>query len=594
MNLPDPSYISPPAATAVVRSYPPPEQTRNIISKEIVINPTGLRTVNRFLDYILHEFLARAKSGSLHRLREAVGLVIRTTLGTAAMVQAEEDLADFLAENGDDSGFYDEMDSDDEVHGQHDAGWNLEKVWLRARTKCMVYSTLGDKDEQDFPDEEEEEEDYELPASKRKISGVGAVYLTAILEFIGEQCLLVAARTAYRRVAASVHDVNSIIDPIQMVVEDADVKRGIAEESLTTRLWRKWKRSEKILSTMSSSSSVYSTDTQRGYENHAENISRIPFTPAQAARELGRKGSAISILSVPSMSRTTSVESNDPRPHSVPISPTSPTGRKHRHRRSKNSGESGSGTMRESASVTNIKDTLGGRGVMLPDSPHSPRADEYISPTSPSTEYRHHRSISEGSLSRPPVSPGLSARGKGFLLRPRTADDGLDSTERIDSPKRRISSPVEDDALKTPTPQTRTQFFDNAAPATKKAIEEDVIIVGGEAGLDVFSSLMRLLISSTPSGRLKPPSTNDSISLPRHPKPALSNPKSATKFFLANSPKVVQHHHMSSPPSKHPKKKIQSAIRSQSNQYPVSLQRTPTPPQKSKLNVFKSLTQPLQ
>jgi hypothetical protein len=495
MNHPDPSYISTPAADAVVRSYPPPEQTRNVISKDIVITTAGLRTVNLFLDYILHEFLARAKSGSLHRLREAVGMVIRTTLGTAAMVQAEEDLADFLAENGDDNGYYEDMDSDDEVHAQPDAGWNLEKVWLRARTKCMIYSTLGDKDEQDFPDEEEDEEDYELPASKRKISGVGAVYLTAILEFIGEQCLLVAARTAYRRVAASIHDVNLITEPIEMVVEDVDVKRGIAEESLTTRLWRKWKRSEKIMSNISTASSVYSTDTHRGYEVHAENITRIPFTPAQAARELDRKGSRSSIYSVPSMSRTTSVESNDPRPSSLPISPTSPTGRKHRQRRSKNSGPSDSGTMRESVSVTNIKETLGGRGVMLPDSPRSPRMDEYISLTTSPTGYKHQRSISEGSISRPPVSPSVSARGKEILLaRPRTADDRMDSTERIDAPKRRISSPLEEDPLQTPTPQTCAQFFNAAAPATKKEIEEDVIIVGGEAGLDVSPSPKRCLI----------------------------------------------------------------------------------------------------
>ena len=487
MNLPDPSYISEPAADAVVRSYPPPEQTRNVISNEIVIDPTGLRTVNLFLDYILHEFLSRSKSGSLHRLREAVGNVIRTTLGTAAMVQAEEDLADFLAENGDHSGFYEEMDSEEDVHVEPDAVWNLEKVWSRARTKCMIYSTLGDKDEQDFLEEEEDEEDYELPASKRKVSGVGAVYLTAILEFIGEQCLLVAARTAYRRVAASIHDVNLVAEPIQIVVEDADVKRGIAEESLTTRLWRKWKRSEKILSTISSGSSIYPPDTHRGYENHSESISRIPFMPAQAAREFNRRSSRNITLSVPNISSSSGGESDGPRPQSLPISPTSPTGRKYRHRRSKHSGGSDSGTMRESASVTNIKETLGERGVVLPDSPYSSRTEEYISPTGSPTGYKHRRSISEGSLQRPPVSPTVSARGKEILVRPRTADDRYVSIDRIDSPKRPLSSSLSDDPLKTPTPQTRAQFLDNTVP-TKKTAEEDVFIVGGEAGLDVSLS----------------------------------------------------------------------------------------------------------
>ena len=422
-------------------------------------------------------------------------MVIRTTLGTAAMVQAEEDLADFLAENGDDNGYYEDMDSDDEVHGQPDAGWNLEKVWLRARTKCMVYSTLGDKDEQDFPDEDEDEEDYELPASKRKISGVGAVYLTAILESIGEQCLLVAARTAYRRVAASIQDVNLITEPIEMVVEDVDVKRGIAEESLTTRLWRKWKRSEKIMSNISTASSVYSTETHRGYEIHTENISRIPFTPAHAARELDRKGSRNSIYSVPSMSRTTSVESNDPRPSSLPISPTSPTGRKHRQRRSRTPARRILAPCAKVSPSQISRKRWGNGESCVPDSPRSPRMDDYVSLTTSPTGYKHQRSISEGSISRPPISPGVSARGKEILLaRPRTADDRMDSTERIDAPKRRISSPLEEDPLQTPTPQTCPQFFNAAAPATKKAIEEDVIIVGGEAGLDVPPPPKRCLI----------------------------------------------------------------------------------------------------
>ena len=149
MNVPEPEYISLEAANAVVTSYPAPETTRNVISKDVSINPAGLRIINFFLDYILHEFLARAKATSLFRLREAVALVIRTTLGTAAMVQAEEELADYLNEN--DVELYDnEQESDFEEPDQVESGWNLEKVWIRARTRCMLYSTLGNKEDEDF------------------------------------------------------------------------------------------------------------------------------------------------------------------------------------------------------------------------------------------------------------------------------------------------------------------------------------------------------------------------------------------------------------------------------------------------------------
>src|SRR5579862_4894326 len=78
MHVADPSYISLDAANAIISSYPPPETTRNIISKDVSVTPTGLRIVNLFLDYMLHEFLAKARATGLVKLREAVASVIRT------------------------------------------------------------------------------------------------------------------------------------------------------------------------------------------------------------------------------------------------------------------------------------------------------------------------------------------------------------------------------------------------------------------------------------------------------------------------------------------------------------------------------------
>src|ERR1700737_1381698 len=151
VQVEEPSYISLEAANAIVASYPPPETTRNVISKDIAVTEPALRTVNMFFDYILHEFLSRAKSTSLLRLRGAVSLVIRTTLGTAAMVEAEQELAAYLHDS--DTELYADGDESDEDGQDIPSTWNLEKVWVRARSKCMIYSTLGDKEEDDFQEE---------------------------------------------------------------------------------------------------------------------------------------------------------------------------------------------------------------------------------------------------------------------------------------------------------------------------------------------------------------------------------------------------------------------------------------------------------
>src|SRR5579859_6564228 len=382
MHVTDPSYISLDAANAIVASYPPPETTRNVISDDTSVSPAGLRTVNMFLDYILHEFLARAKATSLLRLREAVALVIRTTLGTAAMVEAEQELAAYLHDS--DAELYGHGDESDDEDENGEATWNLEKVWARARTKCMIYSTLGDKEEDDFEEESEEDADYDLPASKRKLSPAGAIYLTAVLEFIGEHCFLVSARAAFHRLGSALRANDPLTQPVPLIVEDADVKRGIAEDDLTTRIWRKWKRSEKLLTTLSEHTHRRHTEPRRTIDSRtgSETLTRLPFTPAQASKELGPVDPRrISIVSAPDIDTVREENSHgiDSRTMSLPPSSLgkSSFAGKHKRRHHRGSSDSQSGTVRQSESVTNIKETLGERGVMLPDSPRSSRSSPF-------------------------------------------------------------------------------------------------------------------------------------------------------------------------------------------------------------------------
>lgn len=498
MDVPEPSYISLEAANAIVSSYPAPETTKNIISGDVIVTDAGLRTINLFLDYILHEFLARGKSTSLYRLREAVALVIRTALGTAAMVEAEQELAVNLHDS--DTELYDAGDESDGDFEKNEAAWNLEKVWARARVKCMIYSTLGDKEEEDFEEEEEDEADYDIPASKRKLSAAGAIYLIAVLEFIGEHCFIVAARHAYHRLAHSIKTTNPQSAPIPLTIEDADVKRGIAEDDLTTRLWRKWKRSEKLLSTMSIISAV---NAERGDSSRADStLTRLPFGPTQLARRS-------SIVSAPDMSRGESSDTIEARTKSLPISPTKATAeKKNRNRHSKVYFDSKTANESRRDSVSNIKETLGERGVTLPDSPHSSghNSDEFLGEPS-SSQPNHRQSFSESDING--FASGTSKRDANSAQV--EDDDTTEYHDSLTSPQKERFSRIEpvDDDLKTPTLEHPPQL--NGESKTEKK-DEDAVVVGGDAGFDVISSIT-LLRHSSLSGRLEHLLANDSISL---------------------------------------------------------------------------------
>lgn len=504
MHVTDPSYISLEAANAIVASYPPPETTRNVISDDTSVNPDGLRTVNMFLDYILHEFLARAKATSLLRLREAVALVIRTTLGTAAMVEAEQELAAYLHDS--DAELYGHGDESDDDNDNGDSTWNLEKVWARARTKCMIYSTLGDKEEDDFEEESEEDADYDLPASKRKLSPAGAIYLTAVLEFIGEHCFLVSARTAFHRLGSSLRANDPHTQPVPLVVEDADVKRGIAEDDLTTRIWRKWKRSEKLLTTLSEHTHRRHTEPRRTIDSRtgSETLTRLPFTPAQASKQLGpvdpRRSS---IVSAPDIDTTREEISHgvDSRTMSLPPSSPGKSSFAGKHKRHHHRGTSDSGTVRQSESVTNIKETLGERGVMLPDSPRSSRAnpfDEMAVNGIASAESRPLRPVVLSQDSTDNILQSVFVRGKEISQAPRENHLETEYQDALATPPLDHMKAVEDtevpDPMRTPTPGHATKFSSTEPhqPSMPSESEEDVVVMGGDGGLDVIAMYHRV------------------------------------------------------------------------------------------------------
>lgn len=207
-----------------------------------LVTLTALQLVNNFLDQLLFNILSVSRSTALNSLRPAVTEVLKPKLAKDAINQADEELREYLG-GGD----------EDELllpHGSEASrDWDLELVWKRTRLRCMVYSSLGDLEEED-EDYFMEQEGLEIGSDEQPddvISPAVAIFLTSILEYMGEQALVVAGQGAYHRLQARLEkelkdgarDVNDIVD--RVVVDDLDMDRVALDRTLG-RLWRGWKK----------------------------------------------------------------------------------------------------------------------------------------------------------------------------------------------------------------------------------------------------------------------------------------------------------------------------------------------------------------
>lgn len=213
-----------------------------------LVNPGALNLVNNFLDQLLFNFLAISKSTSLASLRPAVVETLKPKLAKEAIHQADQELEEYLG-GGD----------DEELISFHNGiepsgDWDLELVWKRTRLRCMVYSSLGDMEEEDEDHYTELEHLDGPPGSTNRysnqlgvVSPAVAIFLTSILEFMGEQALTVAGQAAYHRMRSKQQkderDGSSVPKNVadRVVVEEVDVERVALDRTLG-RLWRGWKK----------------------------------------------------------------------------------------------------------------------------------------------------------------------------------------------------------------------------------------------------------------------------------------------------------------------------------------------------------------
>jgi hypothetical protein len=214
-----------------------------------LVAPPALKLVNRFLDQLLFNFLSISRSTSLGSLRPAVSEVLKPKLAKDAISGAEQELHEYLGGG-----------EDEELLAFHNglepsSDWDLELVWKRTRLRCMVYSSLGDMEEEDedyYTDQEQLDGPPGLNSNRFSnnpgvVSPAVAIFLTSILEYMGEQVLIVAGQAAYHRLRAKhereeredISTLSEIAD--RVVVEESDMERVALDRTLG-RLWRGWKK----------------------------------------------------------------------------------------------------------------------------------------------------------------------------------------------------------------------------------------------------------------------------------------------------------------------------------------------------------------
>lgn len=252
---PLPEYISHWSAAQVVNEAQDAQRGRGRLSDDedifsqrnarADVSEGAVATVNAFLDKLLYDILATARSTSLLALRPAVTDVLKKSLARDAIATAEANLEDLLALQDDDS------DDSRVTKSPNLSGtkWNLEFIWKRSRLRVMMRS---EKSEFDIDDDERYTQEEGLLATGRRFSqttGVislsAEIFLAGVLDYLGEQLLSLAATSASNRsrrrasITRATSGANSSADAL---VEESDVEKA-ALNSAMDRLWRVWRKS---------------------------------------------------------------------------------------------------------------------------------------------------------------------------------------------------------------------------------------------------------------------------------------------------------------------------------------------------------------
>ena len=234
---PSPAYVAASVASQIVTDIYDSEQNLDHagdlltpMAQGALFSEDALVLVNAFLDYILFCILGSARKTSLDTIRAAILEVLKAKLAREATADADYELANLMGDDEDESADENEPAS---------ATWDLDRIWKRTRLRIMVYTRLGEMDD----DEEMEYLDYEEEsADMGLIPPAAAIYLTSVMESVAEKVIRCAGQAALIRIIKEAKRDGP--SQQRVTVEERDAEK-IALDSTLGRLWRIWKRNLK-------------------------------------------------------------------------------------------------------------------------------------------------------------------------------------------------------------------------------------------------------------------------------------------------------------------------------------------------------------
>ncbi|KAG5513430.1 hypothetical protein PMAC_001494 [Pneumocystis sp. 'macacae'] len=218
-DIPSAAYISREAAVSVILSSI--TEFKNSFPIPLDLSPKVLQLINEFLDYILFVFLKASQSISISCLRNSILSELPSQLGIEAMSEAEAELQTYIDEH---------MANESISENYQEVSLCLYDVWDKARAKCMIYSTLGDQEKENFSNTTWNDE---------LISPSIAIYTTSILEFIAEHILLAAGNACRQRLNETKNSFP--------IVEEIDLNKGLESDEAIISLWNRWKFTDNFI-----------------------------------------------------------------------------------------------------------------------------------------------------------------------------------------------------------------------------------------------------------------------------------------------------------------------------------------------------------
>ncbi|CAG8639109.1 1416_t:CDS:2 [Funneliformis caledonium] len=172
----DTLYISQRAANAIIADVAPYR-----------ISSEALLAINNLLDEFLYFLVDSARSLDLVKIKLAIGQVLPTSLGKNAVQEAELELKTYVESGNSDH----TKEKTIEI-----TPFPLQKVFEQFRLRCQFFSTLGergadDRDRDTVPDLYSSEGIHIAPSL--------AIYLTAVLEYVGEYILILVAKASEKQ-----------------------------------------------------------------------------------------------------------------------------------------------------------------------------------------------------------------------------------------------------------------------------------------------------------------------------------------------------------------------------------------------------------